>query len=458
MITLLLRTLIPIFWLTALAAAHAAQPQLSLVATWISSEPEGTEILSYQSGTRTLAVSNSEAGKIDLVSLARPNFPMNIRALDLELPDGHTINSIAFHPNREVLAAAIAGPVGAAGEIRLLDLHGETLARYAAGHGPDDVRFSSSGAWLAVANEAEEYWIEDGEWHSHPGSVTLIDLAGGLLEGVAREVRFERLRQGHGLTVLEAGRFLEREADGEEVEIPFDSGDPAHLEPEYAAFSPDEATVYVSLQENNGVAVIDTASATVRGIIALGTTEHPADLDDDGRVSFTDALRAFREPDQIAVTPDGRYLVTADEGDTEPKASKTWKGPAGGGRTLSVVNLAAGEVVGDTGNQLDEAAHAAGFYPDGRSDNKGSEPEGVAVFEAAGGIWAVVALERADVLALVDLGEPREPQVRAVVSLRREGEGKLAPEGIVAFEQDGGHYVATANEKAGTVSIVAVEF
>ncbi len=450
--------LIPILWLALLPVAHATQPQLSLVATWASSEPEGTEILSYQHKTRILAVSNSEAGKIDLVSLARPNSPMNIRALDLELSDGHTINSVALHPDRDVVAVAVAGPVGSVGEIQLLNLHGKVLARYATGHGPDDVHFSPSGEWLAVANEAEEYWAEGRKWYSHPGSVTLIDLTEGLLEGIVREVRFEHLPQGHGLTTLDAGRFLEREIDDEEVEIRFDSGDPAHLEPEYTAFAPDEATVYVSLQENNGIAVVDTASATVRGIIALGVTEHMADLDDDGRVSFTETLRAFREPDQIAVTPDGRYLVTADEGDTDPKASKTRQGPAGGGRTLSVVDLAAAEVIGDTGNQLDEAAHAAGIYPDGRSDNKGSEPEGVITFEAEGRAWAIVALERADALVLVDLEEPSAPQVREILSLRGEGDGKLAPEGIVVFEQDGVRYVATANEKAGTVSIVAIEF
>ena len=103
------RILIPILWLALSSAAHATQPQLSLVATWVSSEPKGTEILSYQPKTRTLAVSNSEAGKIDLVSLARPNLPMNIRALDLELPDSHTINSVAFHPDQDVLAVAVAG-------------------------------------------------------------------------------------------------------------------------------------------------------------------------------------------------------------------------------------------------------------------------------------------------------------------------------------------------------------
>lgn len=452
------RILIPVLWLAISTAAHAAQPQLSLIATWVSSEPEGTEILSYQSSTRILAVSNSEAGKIDLVSLSRPTRPMNLRTLELDLSDGYGINSIAFHPDQEVLAVAIAGSLGEIGEIRLVDLYGKTLARYAAGYGPDDVHFSLSGNRLVAANEAEEYWVEGEKWRSNPGSVTLVDLTAGLLEGAAKQVQFKTLPDGHGLTALEAGRFLEREVDGEEVEIPLDSSDPAHLEPEYAVFAPDGATVYVSLQENNGIAVIDVASAAVRGIIALGTTEHAADLEDDDRVSFTNTLLAFREPDQIAVTPDGRYLVTADEGDTDPKASKSRNGPAGGGRTLSVVDLETGKVIGDTGNQLDKAAHAAGIYPDGRSDNKGSEPEGVVAFEAEDKAWAVVALERADALVLVDLEDPSAPQVRALLPLRREGDGKLAPEGVVTFEQEGVRYVATANEKAGTVSIVTVGF
>ena len=123
-----------------------------------------------------------------------------------------------------------------------------------------------------------------------------------------------------------------------------------------------------------------------------------------------------------------------------------------------MVDLASGQVLGDTGNQLDAAAHAAGVYPDGRSDNKGSEPEAVAAFEADGGAWAVAGLERADALALIDLRDPGAPAVRALVSLRRKGDVALAPEGLAYFEQDGVRYAATANEKSGTVSVVAIRF
>lgn len=453
------RRLLPLLFLAATAAA--AEPRLRLAATWESGAGGGDESLGYQASTRRLAVGNASLGRVRVLSLADPAAPEQIADLDLALPAGHSLSGIGFHPSANLIAAAVATLGDEPGEVRLLDGDsGAVRARYPAGVGPDGVAFSPDGRWLAVPNEAEEYRrAESGGYVSAPGSVTLIDLGEDPDRGRAVQVVLPPLPMGHGLTVESDQRLLEREIDGREAEIPFDSGDPAHLEPEHAAFAPDGATVYVSLQENNGVAVIDVASGSLSGVYALGSTEHAADLEDDGTVDFSETLTAFREPDQIAVTPDGRYLVTADEGDTDPKASKSDWGPAGGGRTVSVLDAVTGEVLGDTGNQLDEAAAAAGVYLDGRSDDRGSEPEGLAVFAAEDGVWAVVGLERAEAVALIDLADPRAPRVRAVQSLRREGEsGKLAPEDLAYIRQDGAYYVAVANEKSGTVSIVAIEF
>ena len=444
--------------LSAAAAVAAAEPRLRLVATWESGAGSGTESLGYQAATRRLAVGNGVLGRVRMLSLADPATPEQIADLDLALPAGRSLTGIAFHPDASLIAVAVAAPGDAPGEARLLDADsGAVLARYPTGVGPDGVKFSPDGRWIAVPNEAENYRRAAGGGHvSAPGSVTLIDLGGGPEWGRVVQVA---LPMGHGLTVESDQRLLEREIDGRETEIPFDSGNPAHLEPESAVFAPDGATVYVSLQENNGIAVIDVASGGLSGVYALGAVEHAADLEDDGDVDFSETLIAFREPDQLAVTPDGRYLVTADEGDTDPKASESDWGPAGGGRTVSVLDAATGEVLGDTGNQLDEAAAAAGVYPDGRSDNKGSEPEGLVVFAAGDGVWAVVGLERAEAVALIDLSNPRAPRVRALQSLRRAGEsGRLAPEELAYVRQGGAHYVATANEKSGTVSIVAIEF
>ena len=455
------RRLFPLLLLAAAATAAAAEPRLRLAATWESGAGAGDESLGYQAATRRLAVGNGRLGRVRVLSLEDPAAPRQLADLDLALAGGRRLNGLDFHPSENLIAVAVALPGDEPGEIRLLDADsGAVRARYPAGVDPDGVKFSPDGRWLAAPNEAEHYRrAAGGGYASAPGSVTLIDLGAGPERGRAMQVPMPPLPMGHGLTVESDQRLLEREVDGREVEIPFDSGDPAHLEPEHAAFAPDGATVYVSLQENNGVAVIDVASGSLSGVYALGAVEHAADLADDGEVDFSATLTAFREPDQLAATPDGRYLVTADEGDTGPKAAESDWGPAGGGRTVSVLDAAAGTVLGDTGSQLDEAAAAAGVYPDGRSDNKGSEPEGLAVFAAADGVWAVVGLERAEAVALVDLADPRAPRVRAVQSLRREGEGgRLAPEDLVYLHQDGAHYVATANEKSGTVSIVEIEF
>ena len=113
---------------------------------------------------------------MDLLSLAQPERPNSLRTLDLGSPDSSATNSVAFHPQQDMLAAAVAAASGETGEIHILDMYGKILTRYPAGYGPDDIHFSPAGDWLAVANEADGYWVENGQWWSHPGSVTLIDL------------------------------------------------------------------------------------------------------------------------------------------------------------------------------------------------------------------------------------------------------------------------------------------
>ena len=46
------------------------------------------------------------------------------------------------------------------------------------------------------------------------------------------------------------------------------------IEPEYVAISDDSATAYISLQENNGMAIVDLASKTITGLVGLGTKNH----------------------------------------------------------------------------------------------------------------------------------------------------------------------------------------
>ncbi len=176
---------------------------------------------------------------------------------------------------------------------------------------------------------------------------------------------------------------------------------------------------------------------------------------EDGKFQADAELFALREPDAISVTADDHYLITADEGDTDPKASKTKSGlPTGGGRTVSVFDAESGQLLGDTGAQLDAMAAKAGIYPDHRSPNKGAEPEGVVSFDAFGQRLAVATLERADGLALLDLSKPEQPQVLQVVAVGEgAGTGDLAPEGLAHVEHEGRHFLLTGLEKSGNVAL-----
>jgi hypothetical protein len=319
---------------------------------------------------------------------------------------------------------------------------------------PDSLAFSPNGEFVVVANEGEGY-VRDGEgFRSGEGSISLIDLRQGLAQPRHGLIGLPDLAGVEGVIQAAHQRLLERVIDGEELKIPFGTS-PAHIEPEYVVFSPDGARAYVSLQENNAIAVVDVLQGRLQQVFGLGMVRHAADLTDDGRYAPSAELFALREPDGIAVSADGRYLLSADEGDSDPKASKTKAGlPTGGGRTVSVFDAFSGKLLGDTGSQLDDMAAKAGVYPDPRSPNKGSEPESVVSFDAFGKRLAVAALERADALALIDLERPAQPKVLQVLGAGEgAGSGKLAPEGLAHVEHNGRHFLVTALEKSGNVAL-----
>lgn len=161
-------------------------------------------------------------------------------------------------------------------------------------------------------------------------------------------------------------------------------------------------------------------------------------------------MTGLREPDGIATAVNGRYFVTADEGDSDTDSSQVLKDqPSSGGRSVSVFDAETGDFVGDTGNQLDAMAFTNHVYPDRRSNKKGSEPEMLVAFDMDGITWIAVAMERAAAVELISLADPAHPKV---VSLGKiAGDEDKSPEGIAHYEVAGEHYLLTANEMNGTV-------
>ncbi|MFZ3152327.1 choice-of-anchor I domain-containing protein [Pseudomonas sp.] len=447
---------IPTFCALFALAPLASALELKPLALYQSGFAAGTEIVSAQASSLRVIVSNSAEGLVDVLQLDPAKGLKRIARHNLLAAGTGEITSAIFHPSEDLFAVCIRNSDGLKnGRVELrAAADGKLLNTVEIGIWPDSLAFSPKGDFIVVANEGEGY-VRDGEgFRSGDGSISLIDLRGGVAAATHSLITLPDLKGVEGATQAEHKRLLERMIDGEELKVPFGTS-PEHIEPEYVTFSPDGARAYVSLQENNAIAVIDVLQGKLDKVFGVGSVRHAADIVDDGQYQPTAELFALREPDALAVSADGRYLISADEGDTDPKIAKTKAGlPSGGGRTLSVFDAISGKLLGDTGNQLDARAAQAGVYPDARSPNKGSEPEGVVSFDAFGKRLAVATLERADSLALIDLDAPEQPKVLQVVGAGEgAGSGKLAPEGLAHIEHNGRHFLVTGLEKSGNVAL-----
>jgi choice-of-anchor I-like protein len=200
--------------------------------------------------------------------------------------------------------------------------------------------------------------------------------------------------------------------------------------------------------------------------------------DNDSEVSFRSvAAKGLYMPDGVAVYRwrGNTYTVLANEGDfrednVDRSAASTFGAVspldrlrvsnkdssvgnlfAAGARSFSIRDED-GNLVYDSGSLLDREANARGIYDDGRSRDKGVEPEGVALLDIGGRTYAFIGLERttASAVAIFDVTNPRRVSfVDMIVT-----PGDLSPEGLAAYRYRGNFYLAIANEVAagGTTS------
>lgn len=372
---------------------------------------------------------------------------------------------------------------------------------------PDMVTFTPNGRYVLAAIEGEpsdDYAVDP------EGAVAVIDLGGGAEQAVALSAAFARFNAQR--------EALER--DGVRISGP-NATFAADVEPEYIAVAPDGQTAWVTLQENNAIAIVDIPTAQVERVVGLGLKDHSVhgqglDASDlDGvRVRCRPVLGMY-QPDSIAVfTADGEtYLVTANEGDTRNysgfgdeslvnelrldaslgadddlkrlKVSSVGGDTDGdgdvdrllafGARSLAIWD-AEGKLVYESGDALEQ--FLAKRLPDrfnidsdgkgkvdDRSDDKGPEPEGVVVGRVGDSFYAFVGLERTSAIAVFDVTRPRWAKLLDVVPLALEkgamGGPHIAPEGLCFVPADrsplGAPLLAVACEVTGTTLLFRVD-
>ncbi|MFB4279928.1 MULTISPECIES: choice-of-anchor I family protein [unclassified Nonomuraea] len=495
---------------TAAARAERSGIELSLLGRYSAGAvgAGAAEITAYDAKTRRVFVVNAEQGTVDVLDLRNPRAPRKVATL--ATPGA---NSVAVHDGLVAVAQQAADKT-AAGTVAFFDARtGKKQREVTVGALPDMLTFTADGRRVVVANEGEAASYCTGAVDDPEGSISVIDVR----RGTVRTAGFRAWN----------GQEDRLRAKGVRISGPGVSA-AQDLEPEYITI--DKGTAWVTLQENNALAVVDLERATVRDIVPLGLKDHaqPANAldasDRDGKIDIrTHPVKGMYMPDAISHFGDrGRtYLVTANEGDSRdwechtdevrvksaelsptafPNAaalkqdaelgrltvlSDSPKDADGrytelrvfGARSVSV-RAADGSLVWDSGSELERlvARELPGQFNfdneendsfDSRSDNKGPEPEGVAVGEVRGRTYAFVGLERVGGVVTYDLSNPRKPALAGYVNTRDfAGDveagtaGDVGPEGVLFIDAHDSPtrkpLLVVGNEVSGTTAVYEI--
>lgn len=367
------------------------------------------EISDVSEDGNTLIHTDAAGKRIGFIDISDPSAPKGLGTVDLATA-GHADDqptSVGVVGDHVLVVIDSTGgdfpePKGRVDIVRISDR--EVVRSIDLGGQPDAIAISPDGAHAAIAieNQRDEEFTPDGrdegDLPQHPaGFLQVIDLA------------------GDDPAAWTATRVPFTDTDGSPLPAFADAGldTPEDPEPEYVDIN-DAGKAAVTLQENNGVVVVDLASKTIDHVFSAGeATVDGIDVDDDGRFDPTGSITAPREPDAIQWVGDG-LVATANEGD--------WKG---GTRSWTVFDAATGEVMWDAGNTVEQLATRHGLHNNDRAGKKGVEPEGLAFDTFDGTPYAFVGSERSNFVAVYDMTTPTAPAFAQLLPTTNGPEGLL---------------------------------
>ena len=320
----------------ALSTSNAGALELEAIGRYGQMDPEvfdesAAEIPSYDPVTRRLFVTNAATASVDVIGIADPANPVLLFSIPLATESIAGPTSLVFK-NGVLAVSLVAEPKTDNGFVAFFDADGNPVGfPVEVGALPDAITASADGSVLVVSNEGEP---NDDNTIDPEGSVSIIDMSNGVASASVQSADFSAFNaleanlkavgvRIFGKIFTETGTL---DADGDPVYTISSTNVAQDLEPEFSTVSPDGKTAYVTLQENNAIAVVDLESATVSGIFALGMIDHFVsgnEIDPSDKDNFTAKIRKHKAlgmflPDAIASYQVGgqTYLVTANEGDS----------------------------------------------------------------------------------------------------------------------------------------------
>jgi Choice-of-anchor I domain len=434
---------------------------------------ERAEIAAYDPATSQIFSINPTLARVDVLDISNPSDPV----LAFSILLGGRPNSVAFHNG--VVAVAVENAIKTdPGQVEFFDTNGTPLSSVTVGALPDMLIFTPNGRWLLVANEGEPSSYGQMDSVDPEGSVSIIDMKVGAANLTQADVRTATFNDAIPKRNTSSIRIY-----GPDATLAQD------LEPEYIAVSEDSKTAWVTLQENNAIAVLDIKAGIFTRLVGLGFKNHSRPRrgldasDRDGGINIANwPVFGMYQPDAIvSYRVDGvTYLVMVNEGDTraftgfneEAQVSALSLDPTvfanadvlqldanlgrltvtnatghadgdgdfdkifvPGARSFSI-RTAEGRLVFDSGDDFEQitAAQVPTLFnsSDTRSDNKGPEPEGVVLGKAFGRTYAFMGFERTGGVIVYDVSDPFHPTFVQYVNTSPDD---ISPEGLLFIKQ-----------------------
>ncbi len=481
------------------------------------------EISAYDPQTRRLFVVNGAESAIDVWDMDGATSRTGRRSADRLFqidvtPYGKAANSVAFHDG--ILAAAVENnDAQANGSVVFFDADGTHLNSVEAGALPDMVTFTPDGTRVLAANEGEP---NDDYTNDPEGSVSIVDISGGVANATVVTAGFRQFNaqadalRNAGVRIYGPGASVAQDLEPEYIAVSADSATA------WVALQENNALAVVDV---NAGRVTDIFPFGYKDHNVSGAGLDASNR--DGRINIQNwPVYGMYQPDAMAAFQAGgrTYLITANEGDSRDydgyseetrvadltldetvfTDAATLQQDENLGRLKTTLALgdidndgdfdnifaygarsfsiwaptdAGLELVFDSGDDIEQIT--AQIIPelfnagndenefDDRSDDKGPEPEAVAVGEIDGRMYAFIGLERVGGVLIYDVTDPGQPAFIKYLNNRDpDGDpeagtaGDLGPEGMLfigaADSPSGRPMLAVANEVSGTTTVYEI--
>ncbi len=366
------------------------------------------EIIDASADGTQLVYTDAETDSIGFVDISDPTDPVGAGTVDV----GGEPTSLVVRKNLVIVGVNTSPDfVDPSGKLVVVGrFNRQIIAERDLGGQPDSLALSPDGDWLAVVieNERDED-LDDGLLPQLPsGGMKILDLRTG-----------------------NPGKWRMFDADLSPVAAAA-PGD-GDLEPEYVDISANNRAV-VTFQENNHLAVVNLFNGATLANFSAGEVElSDVDNEEEDLIDLDTDLVKRREPDAVAWI-DNNHFATANEGDYEDE-----NGDEGGSRGFTVFHRD-GTVVFESAESFEHLLVSAGHYNEGRSENKGVEPEAAEHGRFGARDLLFIGSERSNAVGVYEVDDPSSPELVQVLPTG------IGPEGIKAIPKRGLVVVSTEAE------------